>query len=281
MPTHAVQVYRCLNLGDMIQTLALSRLLPPALGVFRHRLREHPPGCLVVLNGFLHRDRPPLRGDRFLFAGVSGPHWRHGEYLQWMRGSSFPIGARDPATRAGLEEAGLRSELVGCATLTFPRYSGPRHGVYSVDCEGPGTYLTHAITRRMEVSDQWQRASKLLETYRTAEEVYTSRLHVALPCLAFGTPVRLIVPPAVSASERFSILNELAVDGSGTLQGDVAPMANRYLEFLEACLKMRPRQGEPIEPMLPGGDFLGVRDRLRFLWSDLCIFVGHRFPSRR
>ncbi len=154
MPTHAVQVYRCLNLGDMIQTLALTRLLPPALGVFRHRLGEHPPGCLVVLNGFLHRDRPPLGGERFLFAGVSGPHWRRGQYLRWMRSSAFPIGARDPATRTGLAEAGLRSELVGCATLTFPRYDGPRHGVYSVDCDGPGTRLTHAITRRMDVSAQ-------------------------------------------------------------------------------------------------------------------------------
>lgn len=265
----------------MIQTVALTRLLPPSWGVFRHRLDECPDGCVGVLNGFLHRDRPPTQRTRYLFVGVSGPNWRHHEYLKWMSGSSMPIGARDPATRIGLLRAGLRSELVGCATLTLPRYFGPRSGIYSVDCEGPGVSLSHTIGRMMNVSAQWQRACQMLEIYRTAEAVYTSRLHVALPCLAFGTPVHLTVPQTVRASDRFSILDELGVNGAGALEVDVRPVAARYLQFLEACLEARLRQGDPIEPRLSERDELRMRDRLRFLWSDLSIFIAHRLPRRR
>ena len=48
-------------------------------------------------------------------------------------------------------------------------------------------YLTHEC--RTEATDKFDQAQKLLDIYAQATLVITSRLHCALPCLAFGTPV--------------------------------------------------------------------------------------------
>ncbi len=46
-PDGSCLVCRTGNIGDMIQTLALTRLLGPLTGVFRHRLDSAPrAGCL-------------------------------------------------------------------------------------------------------------------------------------------------------------------------------------------------------------------------------------------
>src|SRR5690606_14440125 len=106
-------VYRTRNLGDMVQTLALSRLLPPAGGLFRHRLHTLAPGQSLVVNGMLDKDRPPLHGGNCLFAGVSGPHFRPARYLRWMAQSPYPVGARDPDTVTAVARAGIPATLLG------------------------------------------------------------------------------------------------------------------------------------------------------------------------
>jgi hypothetical protein len=140
--------HRTRNIGDMIQTIALTRLLPPSAAVFRHDLSRAPADRVFVVNGFLERDRPQRLGPDCLFAGVSGPYMRHAMYLDWLRRSPCPVGARDPATAARLSRAGISAELVGCATLTLPGYDGPRREILSVDFDGPGTRLTHAAPHR-------------------------------------------------------------------------------------------------------------------------------------
>jgi len=55
----SVVVYRCQNLGDMTQTVALTRLLPQAHGVYRHRLTGAPADRTLVLNGMLAKTRRP------------------------------------------------------------------------------------------------------------------------------------------------------------------------------------------------------------------------------
>jgi hypothetical protein len=250
-------LYRSRNLGDMMQTLALSRLLPPCSGVFRHRLPTLEQGSRLIVNGMLDKDRTPGDGASCLFAGVSGPHFRKGAYLRWMAGSPYPIGARDPATVKAAEGAGLRAVLLGCATLTLPRYSGPRAGIYSVDVAGPGEALTQRITRSMPVEEQWALALAMIEKYRTAEAVYTSRLHVALPCLAFGTPV-WIANPAKTAwhPSRFGILDALGVGYEKLAEADVSAWALRYAGFLEQHIGLRV---EPGEPKLPACEYRPAR----------------------
>ena len=107
---------------------------------------------------------------------------------------SFLIGARDPVTMEFLINAGLPSILAGCGTLTLPRYDGKRSGIYSVDYRVPGTPLTHRISREFSVERQWKAALHALDSYRSAEAICISRLHVALPCLAFGIPVWIAKP---------------------------------------------------------------------------------------
>lgn len=241
-------LYRSRNLGDMMQTLALSRLLPPCDGVYRHRMNRTPRGRLLIVNGMFDKDRPRRDGGPCLFAGVSGPHFREGEYLRWMGQSAYPIGARDPQTLQTATGAGLQAELIGCATLTLPRYSGARAGVYSVDVAGPGTSLTQRITRAIPVEEQWKLATDALEKYRTAEAVHTSRLHVALPCLAYGTPVWIAAPTRAWHPSRFGILEALGVPYEKLETADVSAWASRYVAFLERHLKI---SVTPDEPKLP------------------------------
>ncbi|MCC6536776.1 MAG: hypothetical protein IT162_04450 [Bryobacterales bacterium] len=253
--TYSVVVYRCRNLGDMIQTLALTRLLPQAHGVYRHRLADAPAGRTLVLNGMLDKDAPPPPGAEppCVLAGVSGPHFRKQAYLRWMKESGRPVGARDRQTVDGLTAAGIAASLIGCATLTLPRYDGPRRGVYSVDCAGPGQALTHTISRELAVPAQWSQAMEILERYRTAEAVHTSRLHVALPCLAFGTPVWIADPQRGGAWHpyRFSLLDELGIRYETLVTADVTPMARRYEAFLADQLGHAIQSGEPKMPVLP------------------------------
>ena len=258
-------VYRTSNLGDMIQTLALSRLLPPMTGVYRHALQEAPVGQPFIVNGFLEGDAPPRRGAVPLFAGVSGPYWRHESYLAWMSRSPWPIGARDPVTQQRLRAAGLTTEFIGCATLTLPRYEGPRSGIFSVDCDGPGIPLSHIISRYDPIAVQWTRALELLGKYRTAEAIYTSRLHVALPCLAFGTPVWIARPQTVAFPERFSLIEELRLPWEELALTDVTPLADRYLRFLERQLEVS------LEPGAPKCPVLNHPDRLR--WFEKVLFI--------
>jgi len=251
--THSVVVYRTQNVGDVIQTPALSRLLPQAQRVYRHRLRDAPADCRLVLNGMLDKDAPPpAGGPSCLLAGVSGPHFRKRAYLRWMKQCSHPVGARDRSTVEALTAAGIPTSLVGCATRTLPRYDGPRRGVYSVDCAGPGQALTHAISRDLDVRGGWALALGLLERYRTAEAVHTTRLHVALPCLAFGTPVWIADPKRGAwHPHRFSLLDELGIRYETLLTADVAPLAGRYRAFLAEHLGHPIEPGEPKIPLLP------------------------------
>lgn len=251
---YSVVVYRSRNLGDMIQTLALTRLLPQTHGVYRHRLADAPDDCQLVVNGMLDKDAPPRAGGPpCLLAGVSGPHFRKSAYLRWMKESGRPVGARDRETVTALTAAGIPTALIGCATLTLPPYDGPRKEAYSVDCPGPGRAVTHAISRDMPVAEQWALASDRLAQYRTAEAVHTSRLHVALPCLAFGTPVWIVDPKRSGAwhPHRFSLLDELGVRYETLVTADIGQMARRYLSFLAEHLGHAIEPGEPKIPLLP------------------------------
>lgn len=249
----SVVLYRTKNVGDSVQTIALSRLLPQSAGVYRHRMKEAPADRLFVVNGMLDKDTPPKSGGPVcLFAGISGPHFREKAYLRWLSGSPFPIGARDQATVDALNRAGQPVVLTGCATLTLPRYDGPRKGIYSVDCVGPGEQITHSIARSTSVEVQWETALAALARFRTAEAVYTSRLHVALPCLAFGTPV-WIANPQHNAwhPSRFSLIEEMGLEYEKLQTADVTPFARRYVDFLECQLGMNLEGDDPKLPTPP------------------------------
>src|SRR4030095_15183252 len=118
------------------------------------------------------------------------------------------IGCRDVATESFLKKNGIPTYLSRCATLTFPRYTGPRSGIVCVDvddkmaarvkekfgkCGGDISRTSHSIAydktggNTLEVSRaQYSQAYDLLMIYRQATLVVTPRIHAALPCIAFG-----------------------------------------------------------------------------------------------
>ena len=123
-----------------------------------------------------------------------------------------PIGCRDDATRDLLRGFGVEAFTSGCMTLLLPPPppGTARKGVYIVceeewepdewrDCVPRDVLarsedLTHdlALRKRYEVITAGRRramARDVLDKYRTAELVITTRLHCALPCRAFGTPM--------------------------------------------------------------------------------------------
>lgn len=256
--TYGVFRYRqTQNLGDAIQTVALSRLLPGTLrGIFR-KDGKGPHCSWLVANGWLGHNQlpPPGISEPCLFAGIFVAEDHN---LEWLRRSPCPIGTRDPDTHAKVLRAGLKAEMIGCATLTFPPYRGRRSGVYNVDAKVSDSSridmkITHHISRNMSWRDQWLRALTVLDLYRTASLVYTSRLHVALPCIAFGTPVMFSCPDPERINDplvlnRVSLLRSLGVIDGVIADVDAEIIANTYRAFLENNLNIRVETHPPRFP---------------------------------
>jgi hypothetical protein len=228
------------NIGDAIQTIALQRLLPSVNYVWRD-IDSPMPETPFIVNGWLGNNQPPVGNPNCLFAGVY-VHSNEDNY-RWIKNSQYAeIGARDPATVMWCADRKIRASLGGCATLTFDRYHGPRRGVYAVDAEAPNaTSISHDIGD-MEWETQLSLARDLLLRYMRAELVVTSRLHVALPCLAFGTPVIITDPMKWGHRERnrrFSILDAIGVRYGTPYVQDVSDWRSRYVGFLERNLAIQ------------------------------------------
>lgn len=232
------------NLGDAIQTIALARLLPGKLvGVDRATGIDADLATRFVVNGWLGNNRMFV-ASRCLFAGV---HLAQAHNLEWFAGSPWPIGARDPWTLRECQGREVPARMIGCATSTFERYSGPRSGIYSVDLARnvsmprAALRVTHTIAADLPWPDQWALALHVLDLYRRASVVYTSRLHVALPCLAFGTPVLLPSPgpPGSDTARRFGAAQAIGLRFDEVNEFDVSGPAADYRTFLEDSLGIR------------------------------------------
>lgn len=246
-PASRLLVYGdCGNIGDAIQTVAMARLLGGAsAGVWRDApMPTQYADVPFVVNGWLGKGTP-VDDPNCLFAGVH-LGYREPHYIRWIRESRFPVGARDEHTRGLLAANGIASELIGCATLTLPRYSGPRRGRYSIDVETvPGTQFETSIIPNLTWAEQWDLAVHRLEQLRRAELVYTRRLHVVLPCLAFGTPVvfPLTAYQDLFDKSRLGLLHTVGMTYDEPVELDVAPFADRFTQFLSSAL------GRSIEPV--------------------------------
>lgn len=117
---------------------------------------------------------------------------------------SSPIGCRDVHTLQIMRKYGIPSYLNGCMTLTLPKRSEAGSGdhVYLVDVPDSlrkiipknikdGAEIVSPICRMADLDCIPEIAAKrLYERYISdAKLVITTRLHVALPCMAAGLPV--------------------------------------------------------------------------------------------
>ena len=163
--------------------------------------------------------------------------------------------------------------------MTFPKYSGPRKGIFSVDYSGPGVCLSHKIARSMNVVEQWELATTYLDYYRTAETVYTSRLHVAIPCLAMGTPVFVASPVRAPLRERFTLLDEIGVKYDQICSIDLSAWASRYREFLGCQLGIPITEREPVLPSLCEPDRLHATETIQMARFDTQSWVSSQLSS--
>jgi hypothetical protein len=213
------------NIGDDVQALAALQYAPRDVSfVNRDALpRWRPePGTKLIMNGCYHEDALPVTAavDPLLISfHAIGRRLHRPEALEFLRSKSRdrPIGARDQYSLSLLREAGIDAYWSGCLTLTLALQNPPSRGdrILAVDIHRdlvdtirqstkrpvetrthfllpprpkPLPSLRHLIPR----SRRFALARQRLLDYASAAAVVTSRLHVALPCLAFGTPVLLV-----------------------------------------------------------------------------------------
>ncbi len=185
----------------------------------------------TIMNGW-YMDKPenwpPAPEIRPLFVAFHlGKHCRgtllQDKYKEYYR-EHGPIGCRDHATLAAFKEAGLDAYYSGCLTLTLPAVENPkredvvfcdpfgadvkyrfhRQGdayydnlikkIIPEDVAATAKHVTHEISGDMPAEERYAGAEKFLDLYANAKLVVTCRIHCALPCLAFGTPVLFIIP---------------------------------------------------------------------------------------
>jgi hypothetical protein len=151
-----------------------------------------------------------------------------------------PIGCRDYYTVDLLKNKGVESYYSGCLTLTLKNNVQKNNKIYFVDVDDNITkklidknieanHTTHLlkfplfqpkpfrdIIYKLPANFFWRyyfilrlkKAQKLLDLYAKAKLVITSRLHCALPCLAFGTPV-ILIHDNIETDPRFDPLIDL------------------------------------------------------------------------
>ena len=123
-----------------------------------------------------------------------------------------PIGCRDLTTQNRLSNLSVSAYFSACLTLTLRKRNidrsdticlvEPVGGVEPIldnmkeQVRRKVKVLTHLIPTHgfdaWSVPERFRLANNLLDTYSSASFVVTSRLHCALPCIAYGTPVLFI-----------------------------------------------------------------------------------------
>nr|WP_246414166.1 polysaccharide pyruvyl transferase family protein [Microbacterium thalassium] len=162
-----------------------------------------------------------------MFLDSNHPHAR--EALLSPAGREFfarhgPVGARDHATLAFLEDNGFAAYFSGCLTLTLQR--DPRAVVqdFILAVDLPGDALEHLRRRsrrrvvavstyhepQMSTDTRFRLAELYLLFYQSAAAVVTTRLHALLPSLALETPALLVTAPTTYDPLRFAGLADLA-----------------------------------------------------------------------
>lgn len=222
--------YDAHNLGDYVQVLAMLQHVRPRCYVLRDRLVPHRELTLVA-NGWLSHGPLPKRSDfaRIVYAGVHIDHCHRSADTIRNMSECGTVGCRDTATLQYLRQHRVDAALTRCATLTFPRYEGPRDGLVLADVDpqmaarakrrfarqGESLEVTHTCKRLAPTCledgsfiEHLRLAYSHLSIYRTASLVITSRIHVALPCLAFGTPVIYTGPK----DSRFGVFEGIPID---------------------------------------------------------------------
>lgn len=220
------------NIGDDIQTLAAVNLLKKNgindhIFIDRENLSSYDGDHVVlIMNGwYIHNlnSFPPSNKITPIFIGVH----INNEDLVKNNTTYFkkyqPIGCRDTDTVTIFKKYNIGAYFSGCLTLTFDEYNQKSSEIYLVDVDDHTydinknkevTVINHTfdIKKKDDLNFRLKFAQDLLNKYKKAKLVITSRLHCALPCRALNTDVKFIYQ-YYDNDPRFSGLKEI-------LQGD-------------------------------------------------------------
>lgn len=226
MTKFALLCYSTHNLGDEIQSVAARQFIPhPDLLIDRDTWNTNSSpagGYKIILNGwFTHNPEcwpPPsflrpclismhISRERFRPTALVSPASAllEGRSLQFLK-EYEPVGGRDLWTTSLLSRHGIQSYFSGCLTLTLGFGATWHRSEYicAVDlpeeiaqriesrAKSPVVRLSHRETSVSGFENRCEKATRLLNLYAHASCVVTTRLHCALPSIAFGTPTLLI-----------------------------------------------------------------------------------------
>lgn len=272
------------NIGDDIQSWATAPFLPKIDSLlFRDMLWDGKPNhhIAVIMNSWFmlgneNLGKIPAHGIVPVFHGFAIGPTRLLEqpwidyYLKWQ-----PIGCRDIWTRDELRKRGVDAYWSGCLTAMLKKPPDTREvqrkDIYIVDVDArleerliPPRIRERAVRRTHQIEPRvaWNPAARmklvrgLMQDYQNAKLVITRRLHAALPCLAFGTPVLVLldkskryVVPRWKGYERV-----IPVFGTDVNRIDIdwenPPVSQRPVEF-EQAVKLIQRQISSVEKERP------------------------------
>jgi hypothetical protein len=222
--------YSTINVGDDFQAIAAKRFLSKnAVSIDRDFINEfyYPSKIPTVVSGWFMQEKnsywdihipPPEKSwppsasiDPFFisihFTDKFLPTVFSEENINYLK-EHAPIGARDLATLNELQKRDIPSYFSGCLTLTLENpYKDTRNDIiYLVDLDeacinyiksktkSKIVILTHgrSVLTLLNNDQRLRYAENILDLYRKAKCVVTTRLHAAMPCLAFETPVLMI-----------------------------------------------------------------------------------------
>lgn len=232
------------NIGDEVQTVAAIEFLRhhginEYIPINREALNEYDgQPATVIMNGwFIHNLKSFPPSDKispiFISFHCSKPQLilNNIDYFKKYQ----PIGCRDTYTVNLFKKNGIDAYFTGCLTLILPKSDSPRKGKLLVDVNNNVPYIPNCnismsqfsdyeivtneipdLTRKNDFEYKLSCAKILLEKFKNAELVVTSRLHCTLPCRAMGTPVKFIHPNHLR-NERFTGLSDI-LQGSDQLE---------------------------------------------------------------
>lgn len=218
----------------------------------RHGVPAEFTSCLTLTLGMTYR-HAPLPGARPVFVDPFFPHPAKGEpqhlirrflsVLPWSIRHFRAVRALSPRFRVFRLPCNGRRWIRWTHAAEFHRAYSPFFGD---DVLLSAEYVSHDVRRVDFPSDEamMSAADALMRSYEKAAFVVTSRLHCALPCVAAGVPVWMVVAPGIEKG-RFggntSIVNVLAFGADGRLPpgGDCVPPANEAFRPLADRLVKR------------------------------------------
>ena len=270
----AIISYSTTNIGDEIQSLAVKQLIDNVdYYIDReklHQFKNNEPVKLIINGWYMGNPNnwPPSEDIIPLFISFHISHNANTNKIFFSKEniSYFkkfePIGCRDKQTKELLESHGVKAYFSGCATLTYKNKfkkrnnkilcADPLFNIYPYSY-GKNIYKSLIPTtlhndieyirhKRIDINqsntERFNDAEELIKKYSTAKLVITSRIHVALPCLALGTPVIFLDTGYSSRNQRDRF--DGLIDNMLVINDSHFPFSNYYnpLHILARILRL-------------------------------------------